>query len=184
MPVTFDFGVDSLLNQISWFRQARIPIEAVIRSFLVECLKNQRTLELVSLKDTEAGQQDPVYLDVALQLRTDVLWLILGTDDLAQKAIKELRGLQTVMPDDVQSTTAIGGNKTELSVTTQLWRLAVAVDTVKVAAELIRSEGSRSGESPALKSIRVRQRLGNIEESYRRVIVTLRASEKWAKVLG
>lgn len=113
-----------------------------------------------------------------------MLWLILGTDDLAQRAIKELRGLQTAMPDDAESTTPIGGNKMELSVAAQLWRLAVAVDTVKVAAELIRSEASRSGESPALKSIRVRQRLGNIEESYSRVIVTLRASEKWAKRLG
>lgn len=67
VPVSFDVGVDSLLNQIAWFRQVRIPIEAVIRSFLVECLTNQRMLELVSLKDTEAGQQDPVFLDVALQ---------------------------------------------------------------------------------------------------------------------
>ena len=174
--VPIDIGLTSLLESVAWYRQLKLPVDAVLRSLQAECESNLSLLRLVRLDDGDSAypQDDPAYIDVALQLRWDALRLVMGGDDLGDRVSSELRRVQFALPDDMEAPIIPDTIVEPENVEDRVRRLAVAVASARVAAELLRANHSRPNPSAALRNIRLRQRLQNLNAAYQAIADALR----------
>jgi hypothetical protein len=175
VPLPFSFAVSGLLESVAWYRQSKLPSDAILRALLAECELNVALLNLVKLDSTEPDHQDPGYLDVALQLRGDVLRLVLGVDDLAEKSYSTLCRIRFVLPADEDEPIIPDAVVEPASVSERIGRVAVALTSVRAAAELLRADQARPQKSTALRRIRMRQRLSNLSVAYDQIARALRA---------
>lgn len=156
-----------------------MTVDAVVRSFLVECQGNLGVLALANLQGGKVKQQDLAYLEIVQRLRSNVRWLILGVDDLAGKVVKELGNMQIAMPEEPDELPSSGRS----SLSAQLWRLAVAGNSVTVAAEILLAQRKHGEEARGLKAVKIRQRLSNISDAYRCIVLTIHRDKKWGHLL-
>jgi hypothetical protein len=174
LPFSAELGLTELLERMAWYRKSKLPSKALMRALLLECETNLALLRLVDLGNDAAGQQDPAYLDIAMRLQGSTVQLLLGVGDQAEKAFDVWSEIPLVLPEDQESQMKTGDSANSVTTSDRIRRLVISLHSVRVAAEIIKEAQSRDGVSPALRQVRIRQRLQNLNVLYSELATGLR----------
>ena len=159
----------NFIEKFAWYRQLGLDSTSIKRLLHLECRKNLSILEALSF-DNDIKYDAHIYSLIAKHINYDVIELLLSSNDLSEKAFKELNQIPLISTEDLDSSHFSEKNEM-ISIASRLLNLYIRMHSVKTLASIFSDEKITSRDG--LNKINFKLRLGNIKEALKALEKTL-----------